>query len=98
VATTQAQLIAWIKVKAYIYTQPGVSALLSRHKVKLKTGRQVNVLKVRTGSGVKELLRLTKGYGITQGYYFLFLLPSYLYLLKEKKKIDKGRVKIRLPK
>lgn len=47
---TQGQLLAWLKAETGIrYTQPGVSALLARLKVKLKTGRPVNVRKDEAG-------------------------------------------------
>jgi transposase len=43
---TQGQLRDWLKQEMGIsYSQPGISVLLSRLKVKLKTGRPVNVRK-----------------------------------------------------
>jgi transposase len=47
---TQGQLIDWLKQEMGIsYSQPGISVLLSRLKVKLKTGRPVNVRKDKAG-------------------------------------------------
>lgn len=43
---TQGQLQDWLEQELGVtYSQPGISALLSRLKVKLKTGRPVNVRK-----------------------------------------------------
>lgn len=47
---TQGQLRAWLLQEMGIsYSQPGISVLLSRLKVKLKTGRPVNVRKDQVG-------------------------------------------------
>ena len=47
---TQKQLIHWLEQEMNIhYSQPGLSMLLSRLKVKLKTGRPVNVRKDEAG-------------------------------------------------
>ncbi len=47
---TQQQIIDWLKAEMGItYTQGGMSELLSRLKVKLKTGRPVNVRKDEAG-------------------------------------------------
>lgn len=47
---TQGRLIAWLEAETGVaYTQPGVSALLARLKVKLKTGRPVSVRKDQAG-------------------------------------------------
>lgn len=48
--STQAQLIDWLKQEMGIsYSQGGLSMLLTRLKVKLKTGRPVNVRKDQAG-------------------------------------------------
>ncbi len=48
--STQQQLIHWLQQEMGItYSQPGISVLLSRLKVKLKTGRPVNVRKDQAG-------------------------------------------------
>jgi transposase len=48
--STQQQVIDWIKAEMGItYTQSGISLLLARLKVKLKTGRPVNVRKDQAG-------------------------------------------------
>lgn len=47
---TQGQLRTWLEQEMGItYSQPGISVLLSRLKVKLKTGRPVNVRKDQAG-------------------------------------------------
>ncbi|MDQ3290862.1 MAG: winged helix-turn-helix domain-containing protein [Bacteroidota bacterium] len=47
---TQGQLIDWLQQEMGItYSQPGISMLLARLKVKLKTGRPVNVRKDEAG-------------------------------------------------
>jgi transposase len=47
---TQGQLIDWLQQEMQVtYSQPGISVLLSRLKVKLKTGRPVNVRKDKAG-------------------------------------------------
>lgn len=47
---TQGQIIDWLLVEMGIsYTQSGISKLLQRLKIKLKTGRPVNVRKDRAG-------------------------------------------------
>lgn len=47
---TQQQVIEWVKAEMGItYSQSGLSLLLSRLKVKLKTGRPVNVRKDEAG-------------------------------------------------
>lgn len=47
---TQAQLLAWLRQETGIsYSQSGLSCLLARLKVKLKTGRPVNVRKDQAG-------------------------------------------------
>jgi transposase len=48
--STQQQVIEWIKAEMSItYSQSGLSLLLARLKVKLKTGRPVNVRKDQAG-------------------------------------------------
>jgi transposase len=48
--SSQQQLIDWLKAEMGIsYTQGGLSGLLARLKVKLKTGRPVNVRKDEAG-------------------------------------------------
>jgi transposase len=48
--SSQQQLIAWLKAEMGIsYTQGGLSGLLARLKVKLKTGRPVNIRKDEAG-------------------------------------------------
>jgi len=50
---TQGQLIDWLQQEMGItYSQPGISMLLVRLKVKLKTGRPVNVRKDEAGEEV----------------------------------------------
>jgi transposase len=50
---TQGQLRDWLKQEMQVtYSQPGISALLARLKVKLKTGRPVNVRKDKAGEAV----------------------------------------------
>ena len=47
---TQGQIIDWLSVEMGIsYTQSGISKLLQRLKIKLKTGRPVNIRKDRSG-------------------------------------------------
>ena len=47
---TQGQLIDWLQQEmGVVYSQSGISVLLSRLKVKLKTGRPVNVRKDQVG-------------------------------------------------
>jgi transposase len=47
---TQEQIIGWLSVEMGIsYTQSGISKLLQRLKIKLKTGRPVNVRKDLSG-------------------------------------------------
>lgn len=47
---TQQQLVAWLEAEMGLgYSQSGLSMLLSRLKVKLKTGRPVNVRKDEAG-------------------------------------------------
>jgi transposase len=48
--STQGQLQDWLEQEmGVVYSQPGISVLLSRLKVKLKTGRPVNVRKDKAG-------------------------------------------------
>jgi len=48
--STQGQLRDWVQEEMGItYSQPGISVLLSRLKVKLKTGQPVKVRKAQTG-------------------------------------------------
>ncbi|WP_223816231.1 winged helix-turn-helix domain-containing protein [Adhaeribacter rhizoryzae] len=47
---TQGQLQHWLQQEmGVVYSQSGISVLLSRLKVKLKTGRPVNVRKDQVG-------------------------------------------------
>jgi transposase len=57
---TQGQLIDWLQQEMGIhYSQPGISVLLSRLKVKLKTGRPVNVRKDVVGEASFKKTSLT---------------------------------------
>jgi transposase len=48
--STQEQLLKWLREEmGIVYSQPGISVLLARLKVKLKTGRPVNVRKDEAG-------------------------------------------------
>ena len=48
---TQGQIIDWLKQEMQVsYSQPGISVLLSSIKVKLKTGRPVNVRRDEAGA------------------------------------------------
>ncbi|GAA4437345.1 hypothetical protein GCM10023188_31430 [Pontibacter saemangeumensis] len=53
--STQRQLPAWLQAEMGVtYSQPGLSCLLTRLKVKLKTGRPVNVRKDEAGEAAFE--------------------------------------------